>query len=249
MTSIYTASNSLPMSALPTASGIVQKFFATAANPADATYAPDGLAAAPVFGLGGLQLQGNEIVAGGTVTLESYIGPLLNAGALCWVLLDCEGGAQQIADATRSHHAITKAQVEALLAVLTPSGTIIDFAGASAPAGYLACPITQTNVSRTTYAALFAAIGTTWGAGDGSTTFGLPWFPADYVASQSNGNVGTKSVGEVIAHTHTTNAAFGNLASGNVEPFPIYIEGSLTGSTGGPANLAASVRLLKCIKT
>lgn len=53
-----------------------------------------------------------------------------------------------------------------------PSGTIFDYGGATLPAGWLAC--NGTTVSRTTYAALFAAIGTTWGTGDGSTTFTLP---------------------------------------------------------------------------
>jgi microcystin-dependent protein len=54
----------------------------------------------------------------------------------------------------------------------TPIGTINDFAGSSAPSGWYLCY--GQNVSRTTYAALFAIIGTTYGAGDGLTTFGLP---------------------------------------------------------------------------
>lgn len=87
--------------------------------------------------------------------------------------------------------------------VAMPVGTIIDFAGATAPSGFLACPNVATNISRTTYAALFAAIGTTWGAGDGSTTFGCPWFPADYAAVQGNANVGTNHAGEAITHTHS----------------------------------------------
>lgn len=54
----------------------------------------------------------------------------------------------------------------------TPVGTILPFAGSSAPTGYLICD--GSAVSRTTYANLFAVIGTTYGAGDGSTTFNLP---------------------------------------------------------------------------
>lgn len=54
----------------------------------------------------------------------------------------------------------------------TPPGTIADFAGSSTPSGWLLCD--GTAVGRLTYAALFTAIGTTWGAGDGSTTFNLP---------------------------------------------------------------------------
>lgn len=52
------------------------------------------------------------------------------------------------------------------------TGTIIAFAGSSAPTGYLAC--NGAAVSRTTYSALFNIIGTRWGSGDGSTTFNLP---------------------------------------------------------------------------
>ena len=55
---------------------------------------------------------------------------------------------------------------------LVPIGTILDFAAATAPTGYLVCD--GSAVSRTTYAALFAVIGTTWGSGNGSTTFNVP---------------------------------------------------------------------------
>lgn len=51
-------------------------------------------------------------------------------------------------------------------------GTITSFAGSDAPTGWLLCY--GQAVSRATYAALFTAIGTTYGAGDGSTTFVLP---------------------------------------------------------------------------
>jgi microcystin-dependent protein len=53
-----------------------------------------------------------------------------------------------------------------------PSGAVLDFAGATAPDGWLICD--GRAVSRTTFAVLFAAIGTAYGAGDGSTTFSLP---------------------------------------------------------------------------
>lgn len=53
-----------------------------------------------------------------------------------------------------------------------PPGTILPFAGTTVPSGFLLC--NGALVSRTTYANLYAAIGTKWGAGDGSTTFKLP---------------------------------------------------------------------------
>jgi microcystin-dependent protein len=60
----------------------------------------------------------------------------------------------------------------ALFPVQFPSGTVVPFAGATAPEGWVLC--NGTTLSRSTYAALFAAIGTSWGNGDGSTTFNLP---------------------------------------------------------------------------
>ena len=53
-----------------------------------------------------------------------------------------------------------------------PIGSYIQFAGSQAPAGFLVC--NGGAISRTTYSELFAVIGTTYGSGDGSTTFNLP---------------------------------------------------------------------------
>lgn len=105
-TNMYSAANPVPMAALPTTSGVVQRFLVGATNTGNSTYAPDGLPPSPIFGLGGQELQGNEIVAGGIATLVSYIGSLLNDGSLCWVLFECTGGAQQVAPAIASEQAM-----------------------------------------------------------------------------------------------------------------------------------------------
>lgn len=55
---------------------------------------------------------------------------------------------------------------------VTLTGMVTAFAGTTAPAGWLKCD--GSAISRTTYVALFNVIGTTYGAGDGSTTFNLP---------------------------------------------------------------------------
>lgn len=55
---------------------------------------------------------------------------------------------------------------------LVPTGVYVPFAGSAAPTGWLLCG--PTAVNRITYAALFAVIGTTYGVGDGLTTFNLP---------------------------------------------------------------------------
>jgi microcystin-dependent protein len=55
---------------------------------------------------------------------------------------------------------------------VTPTGVVLPYAGSAAPSGWLLC--FGQAISRTTYANLFAAIGTSFGTGDGSTTFNVP---------------------------------------------------------------------------
>lgn len=71
-----------------------------------------------------------------------------------------------------------------------PAGAVQAFALSSAPVDWLECD--GSDVSRTTYADLFAAIGTTFGNGDGSTTFGLPDLRGEFVRGWDNGK-GTDS--------------------------------------------------------
>ncbi len=84
-----------------------------------------------------------------------------------------------------------------------PTGGIVAYGGTSAPSGYLMAD--GSLVSRTTYAALFTAIGTAFGAGDGMTTFGLPdlrqRFPLGKAASGTGSTLG--ETGGLIDHTHT----------------------------------------------
>ena len=73
-----------------------------------------------------------------------------------------------------------------------PAGTLLPFAGTEVPDGYLLC--NGANVSRTDYANLFAAIGTKWGEGDGSTTFTLPNFNNRFI----EGTTDTEKVGQYL---------------------------------------------------
>jgi microcystin-dependent protein len=63
-------------------------------------------------------------------------------------------------------------EIAGAAAATVPSGSVMTFAMNTAPTGWLKA--NGAAVSRTTYAALFSAIGTTFGVGDGSTTFNLP---------------------------------------------------------------------------
>lgn len=69
-------------------------------------------------------------------------------------------------------------------ASLVPAGTVVSFAGASAPSGWLLCA--GQAVSRTTFATLFSAIGTTHGVGDGTSTFNVPDLRGRTVAGVDN---------------------------------------------------------------
>lgn len=100
--------------------------------------------------------------------------------------------------------------VQNAIAQLVPTGTILAFGGVTAPNGFLICD--GSAVSRTTYANLFALIGTRYGAGNGSTTFNLPKLnDGSFVRGVASGSVGTKYSASLPpltassngAHTHT----------------------------------------------
>lgn len=88
-------------------------------------------------------------------------------------------------------------------------GTIIAYGASGVPSGYLSCNGAQ--VSRTTYSALFAAIGTTYGAGNGSTTFTLPDLRGEFLRGWDNSRgidsgrgIGSSQGHQAAEHTHNT---------------------------------------------
>ena len=87
---------------------------------------------------------------------------------------------------------------------IVPPGAVIPYAGSSAPDGWLLCD--GRTVSRTTYAALFAVIGTAYGAGDGSATFTLPDFRGrTAVGADSDNARGAKEGSKTHAMTEAQN--------------------------------------------
>lgn len=136
--------------------------------------------------------------------------------------------------------AVTKGKLSnAVQESLVPAGVILDFAGSSAPSGYLMCY--GQAVSRTTYSDLFSAIGTTYGTGDGSTTFNVP----DYRGRVSAGkdDMGGSAANRLTSTTITSGAtALGNTGGAqthtlSTNEMPSHAHNSYQGSgSGTPTN-------------
>lgn len=84
-----------------------------------------------------------------------------------------------------------------------PTGIVLPFAGSTAPSGYLLCD--GSKISRTTYANLFKVIGTTYGSGDGSTTFALPNYSSARMVTSST--VAVKGTGMTLGFVSSTDAS------------------------------------------
>lgn len=76
----------------------------------------------------------------------------------------------------------------------TPVGLISMYSGTTAPTGWLICD--GSAISRTTYATLFGVIGTTYGSGDGSTTFNLPNLKGKVPVGLNNSDTDFDTIGE-----------------------------------------------------
>jgi len=97
----------------------------------------------------------------------------------------------------------------------TPVGSVLVYAGSSAPSGWLLC--NGSEVSRTTYSKLFNIIGTTYGGGDGTTTFNLPNLQDRIPVGKgtTNATIGaaggqdsvTLTTNELPTHSHTASSA------------------------------------------
>ena len=91
----------------------------------------------------------------------------------------------------------TDGKIEIAINISSPTGTIQAFASSNTPTGWLLCD--GSAISRSTYSELFAVIGTTYGAGDGSTTFNLPnLFNRMIVGAGSSSNLACKMVAFVL---------------------------------------------------
>lgn len=145
------------------------------------------------------------------------------------------------------------------------TGTVVPLGGTTVPTGWLECD--GSAVSRTTYANLFTAIGTTYGVGDGSTTFNLPDLRGEFIRGWDNGK-GTDSgrtfgssqtdAFQAHKHTYTTPQNYDDLVGGSGSSARISSTGQTTGYAADGANgtprtasetRPRNIALMYCIKT
>jgi microcystin-dependent protein len=88
-----------------------------------------------------------------------------------------------------------------VLSNANPTGSLIMWTTGTAPTGWLLCA--GAAVSRSTYSALFAIIGTTFGVGDGTTTFNVPNYTSRMPYGTTLGATGGSADAVVVSHTHT----------------------------------------------
>lgn len=123
----------------------------------------------------------------------------------------------------------------------TPVGTYIQHAGATAPTGFLACDAAA--VSRSTYADLFAVIGTTYGVGNGTTTFNLP--DARGLVMVGAGSNGTLTRADASAYNGgTVGASRNDQFQGhwqNVQKGDVFVGGSSTARSAFMGDLASGL--------
>lgn len=181
---------------------------------------------------------------------------LINGELAVGVVQTANIGTNAITESRISDGAVSAAKLAPGAAV--PSGAIMPFAMNAAPTGWLAAD--GAAVNRTTFASLFAAIGTTYGDGDGSTTFNLPDLRGYFVrgsGTNADGTAsaafGTKQADEFKSHSHTTVGRYmsidGGEASFNFGGSGQYPYRNDINSTGGDETRPKNIAMLYCIKT
>ncbi len=129
----------------------------------------------------------------------------------------------------------TPENIQALMSQVwpAPTGAVLPFAGTVAPTGFLMCN-TATPVSRTTYAALFAVIGTSYGVGDGSTTFGIPNMSGVFPRG-----TGTQTISGIATSTVVIGAVVGDQIQGHYHASIAGASIEFNGASGNTLGAAA----------
>jgi len=133
---------------------------------------------------------------------------------------------------TTALQAATKSYVDQVL----PPGSLMAYAASTAPTGWLWCD--GTAYSRTTYATLFAAIGTTWGAGDTTTTFNVPDLRGQFMRGYDDRAPATSQ--DTTTFTGTTTNASATISSISATITAYLYAGMKISGTGIPAGATIS---------
>lgn len=188
----------------------------------------------------------NKSISGSTNTLSniSYTS-LATATAGSILAFDAGGAAALIAPGTAgevltSNGIGSTPTMQAAASGGVPVGTVIDFAAASAPTGYLPCDGSMSTVSRATYSGLFSVIGTTWGVGDGVTTFGIPNLSRQ--VAMGSGGTGTATIANFVGSvggTEFINQTIAQLAAHDHpgSTFPGTFKATCTSGSSGAYNI------------
>lgn len=165
-------------------------------------------------------------------------------------------GTLSVYSAAQVDSAVAAAISSATAAARVPAGAVQPFAMTTAPTGWLECD--GSSVLRASYADLFTAIGTTFGAADG-THFNLPDLRGEFVRGwdhsrgvDSGRTFGSAQADELKAHTHTFPVSDGDANNGTLADGTPTVSTSgtvTTSSTGGTETRPRNVALFYCIKT
>lgn len=141
-----------------------------------------------------------------------------------------------------------------------PPGVILMYGAATAPAGWLEC--NGDAISRITYSKLFSVIGTTYGSGDGTTTFNLPDLRGEFIRGWDHGRdvdknriFGSTQEDEIKSHNHSLRyASYWATGTGGAPEFRYDVTeyGTSTNdiqNTGGTETRPRNVALMYIIKT
>ena len=125
-----------------------------------------------------------------------------------YVVLPSILSALALAVALAASGTFATAQSNPVLGGDVPTGTVVPYAGSSEPAGYVFADGRE--LSRTVYADLFAVVGTTYGAGNGTTTFNIPNLKGRFPLGKADSGTGSSlgSSGGALNHSHSVPAHF-----------------------------------------